>query len=351
MNLDDMFSFEQTPWEAYLETFCETKICAAQLLTLLEEQSEGAVEDAFLDLEKRLIALDISDLPIPASSGEMAVRLRREKQMAEAGDLIAGLEESDPLRVYLEELAAIPVCGDVQLLATQLFEANGEEKEADKLRTAMVNLSLSRVVALAEEYTGRGVLLLDLIQEGNLGLWQGITAFAGGDFEAYRDWWIRQYMAKAVVLQARNSGVGHKMRQAMEDYRSVDEKLLAELGRNPTLEEMAEALHMTVQETAVVADMLQNARMLQRAKQSEPEQLPQEEDQAVEDTAYFQMRQRITELLSILSEQDAKLLTLRYGLENGRPMTPQQAGQALGMTADEVNRAEAAALAKLRKEN
>ena len=155
-------------------------------------------------------------------------------------------------------------------------------------------------------------------------------------------------MARAVVKQYHAAGVGQKLRQAMEDYRTVDEKLLAELGRNPTLEEMAEALHMSVQETAMVADMLQNARMLQRVKQPKPEQLPQEEDQAVEDTAYFQMRQRIAELLSALSEEDAKLLTLRYGLENGRPMTPQQAGQALGMTPEEVNRKEAAALAKLR---
>ncbi len=351
MNTEEIFFFEQTAWENYIESLKDTKVSASRFLTLLEGESEDAVEDALLDLEDRMVALDISDLPIPAVSGEVAVRLRQEKQLTEKGSMLTDLEESDPLRLYLEELAGIPVCGDVQLLSLELAEANRQGKGADKLRTALVNLSLSRVVALAEEYTGRGVLLLDLIQEGSLGLWQSTATFTDGDFEAYRDWWIRQYLAKAVTLQARNSGVGQKMRQALEDYRAVDEKLLAELGRNPTLEEMAEALHMSVQETAVVADMLANARMLQRAKQPEPEQLPQEEDQAVEDTAYFQMRQRIAELLSVLSEEDAKLLTLRYGLENGRPMTPQQAGQALGLTPEEVNQKEAAALAKLRKEN
>ena len=158
-------------------------------------------------------------------------------------------------------------------------------------------------------------------------------------------------MVKAIVMQAHGAGVGQKLRQAVEDYRSVDEKLLAELGRNPTVEELAEGLHMSVQETQAVSQMLENARVLQRAKKPEPEELPQEEDQAVEDTAYFQMRQRITELLSGLSPQDAKLLSLRYGLEGGLPMKPEQVGSQLGLTVQPVNEREAAALAKLRQQN
>ena len=204
----------------------------------------------------------------------------------------------------------------------------------------------------AREFTGRGVLLLDLIQEGSLGLWQGLQCYTEGDVDAYCARWIRQAMAAAVTMQARAAGVGQKLRKAMEDYRDVDQKLLTELGRNPTLEELAEALHMTPQQTLAVAETLENAQLLQRAQAPrETQEEDPEENQAVEDTAYFQMRQRIAELLSVLPEEDAKLLTMRYGLEGGLPMKPQQVALRLGITAEEVTAREAAALAQLRREN
>lgn len=184
-----------------------------------------------------------------------------------------------------------------------------------------------------------------------MGLWQRLECFDQGDLELFVDGQIRQAMAKAVILQAHASGVGQRMRRAMEDYRSVDEKLLTELGRNPTLEEIAEAMHTTMEEAAVVADMLENARNLNRAKgDPKPVQEDPEEDQAVENTAYFQMRQRIGEMLSVLSEQEAQLLTLRFGLEGGLPLDPVQTGAKLGLTAEEVVTLEASALAKLRTE-
>ena len=139
------------------------------------------------------------------------------------------------------------------------------------------------------------------------------------------------------------------MRRAMEDYRQVDERLLAELGRNPTLEEIAEDLHMHVEEAQTVRKMMDNARMLDKAVRPEEEEEAPESEQAVEDTALFQMRQRIGDLLSGLDETDAKLLNLRFGLEGGRPVGPEETGRILGMTAQEVVAREAAALAKLRK--
>lgn len=199
--------------------------------------------------------------------------------------------------------------------------------------------------------TGRGVLLLDLIQEASLGLWQGVLSYAGGDFAAHRDWWIRQYLNKAVTLQARSSGVGQKMRQGMEDYRDVDQRLLAELGRNPTLEEIAEAMHITPEDAAVYASMVTAARSRKKVEQEreEPEVTP-EDDQAVEDTAYFQSRQRVLDMLSSLTEQEAKLITLRFGLEGGMPLSPEDTGRKLGLTAQEVVDMEAAALQKMRNE-
>ena len=184
-----------------------------------------------------------------------------------------------------------------------------------------------------------------------MGAWQGILCYEGGDFEAHLDWWIHQSMAKAVVLQARSCGVGQKMRQALEDYKSVDERLLSDLGRNPTVEEIAEELHITPEETEVIAKMLENVRLMNQVKVSEEpqEEEEQEEQQAVENTAYFQMRQRIADLLADLPELDAKLLTLRFGLEGGMPLDPEQTGRKLGLTPEEVVDREARALAQLRR--
>ena len=338
------FSFEASPWEQVLEELTDP-ISAVRFLTLLEGEDEEAFEDALLLLEQRHITLDISDLPMDPGSGETAVRLRQEQRLVEENTLLQELEETDSLRLYLEEVAATPAAGDPQLLAEEF--ARGNEAAAGRL----TNLKLSRVIELAGEMTGRGVLLLDLIQEGSLGLWQSIINYTDGDFESQCDWWIRQYLHRAVVTQARAAGVGQKLRQGMQDYVDVDNRLLSELGRNPTTEEIAEELHITVQEALVLESTLQAARAKSRIEVSrEPEEDAPEEEQAVEDTAYFQSRQRIMEMLSTLTEQEAKLLSLRFGLEGGLPLTPQQTGEKLGMTPQEVVQLEATALAKLRKQ-
>ena len=338
-------TFEQSPWEAFLMTKgMGDRISAAQLLTLLEGEEEQAVENALEDLETGCMVLDISDLPRPGGIGEAAARLRQEMQLVNGGMDARVLEENDPLQLYLEEIAGIPAVQDTAALIRSC--SRGDEMAMEQL----TNLGLSRVVELAGEHVGYGVLLLDLIQEGSLGLWHAVQTYRYGDYEAHRDRWIRFYMAKAVTLQARNGGVGQKMRTALEDYRAVDERLLAELGRNATLEEIAEELHMSPEETSVVRKMLEDARLLAQVRkpQAEEEEKNEEEDLAVEDTALFQSRQRIAELLSGLDKQDQKLLTLRFGLEGGKPLTPEEAGRVLGLTPQEVVAREGAALAKLR---
>ena len=338
------FTFEESPWDLTLDSLRRgDTLSAARFLTLMEGENDTAVEDALLDLEMGGVMLDISDLPRPAGTGEAAVRLRREEQLAGKDDFIGALDPNDPLRLYLEELAGIPACGDAAILAEEC--AAGKESSRERL----LNLQLHRVVELARAHVGRGVLMLDLIQEGSLGLWQAISNFEGGDFEAFSDWWIRQAMAKVITLQARSNGVGQKMRQALEDYRSVDERLLSDLGRNPTVEEMAEELHISPEEASVIKSMLDSARLMNRAKaEAEPQEETEDDERHVEDTAYFQMRQRITDLLSGLGEADVKLLTLRFGLEGGMPLSPEEAGRKLGLTPEEVIAREAAALAQLR---
>jgi len=213
----------------------------------------------------------------------------------------------------------------------------------------LTNLGLSRVIELAGEHTVYGVLLLDLIQEGSLGLWYAVQNYRSGEYAVYRDRWIRFYMAKAVTMQARSNGVGQKMRRALEDYREVDERLLGDLGRNATVEEIAGELHMSVEEALAVRKTLDDARLLAQAKKpAETEEDKEAEEQAVEDTALFQMRQRILDLLSALDKNDQKLLTLRFGLEGGKPMSPEDTGRHLSLTPEEVVAREAAALAKLR---
>ena len=340
------FEFDRPAWESVLETIEKGgSFSAVQFLTLTEGEEEWSVEDALRYLQERDILLDVSDLPKAHGVGEAAVRLRREEQLAHSGKLLESLEETDPLRLYLEELAQIPACGDMELLSRRLLEG---DKSVTQNITALM---LSDVVKQALEMTGRGVLLMDLIQEGSLGLWQAILNYEGGNLEAQCCRHIHWDLARAVTMQARSSGVGQKLRACMEDYRSVDERLLSELGRNPTLEEIAEAMHVSVEEAAAVSKNLEAARSLAQAKQpAQPQQEEAEDNQAVEDTAYFQMRQRVADLLSELDEQEQKLLSLRFGLEGGKPLTAEQVGQRLGLTPEEAVRMEAAALAKLRQQ-
>lgn len=338
---DFVFEFERAPWElAFDKLHRGDSVSAARFLTLLEGEEETAVEDALMELEQKGVTLRISDLPKNYGAGETEKRLRLEETLAKTGKLLQNLEENDPLALYLREISGVPAAGDPQLLAQRFLDGEDTQQQ-------LVNVSISRAVSAAETMTGYGVLLLDLIQEASMGLWQGILNYTCGDFDAHIDWWIEQYLAKAVTLQARENGVGQKMRKALEDYRAVDKRLLTQLGRNPTLEEIALEMGISPEDAEVYQEMLRTASILEKAKQ--PTQEPQPEDeQAVEDTAYFQSRQRVGELLSTLTEQEAQVLNLRFGLEGGLPATPQETASKLGITADAVVRIETEALKKLR---
>ena len=255
------------------------------------------------------------------------------------------MEETDPLRLYLEEIAAAPACGDEKLLAEQL--SSGDQRAAQRL----TELGLSRVVEIAAEYAGQAVLLLDLIQEGNIGLWEAISGYRGGDYVAQRDEAIRSSVLKAIVLQARSNGISQKMKKALQDYRAADQHLLTKLGRNPGLEEIAQEMHISLEQAQTIEKTMADILLLQKAeKLAAPKEETAEDELPVEDTAYFQMRQRIMELMSVLDETDAKLISLRFGLEGGMPLSPEETGKRLNLTPDEVVAREANALSKLRSE-
>ena len=327
-------------------------LSAAKLLALTDGVSDDVMEELFDHLHGLIAGFDLSDFP-KGMSGEAARRLREEEQLVRKGDLLSGLEANDPLRLYLEELAGIPAAGDLNVLAMELAEINREEGFDEGLFTRILNLCLSRVVEIARDHVGYGVLLLDLIQEGSLGLWTDLENYIGPDsFEQFRDWSIRTAMHKAIIRQARASGLGQRMRQAVEDYRMVDERLLSELGRNPTLDEIAESMHMTVTEVEAVRKFLDNARLVGKAHESkEPEEESPEDTQAVEDTAYYQTRERVDSLMSGISQLEHKVVTLRYGLDGKAPQTAQEVGRKLGLTVTEVVELETSALAKMRQSN
>lgn len=338
-------TFGDAPWETEIRALQPgTQWDAVHFLTVMEPEQEETLEEALAMLEEKDVLLNIDHLSTGTGAGETAVRLRQEAELVRQGKLPEALEENDPLRLYLQEIAQLPAFGDPHVLAERYL--GGDETVVSQL----TNLMLSYVVQQAFALAGRGVLLMDLLQEGGLGLWQGILSYRGGEFEMHAKRCIQIALHKAVVKQARADGVGQKMRTAMEDYRAVDERLLGDLGRNPTTEEIAEELHMTVEETLLVARMLENARRLSRAKaEPEPEEEELAQTQAVEDTAYFQMRQRIADLLSNLDDLDAKILTLRFGLEAGLPQSTADVARALGLTPEEVTVRENTALAQLRQ--
>lgn len=341
MDLD--FTFDAAPWEEMLEQKKRgDSLSGMEFLSLTENEEDEAVEEIFSRLEEKGVALDISDLPANMGSGQLSLRLRQEKQLAESGDLLNGLEENDTLRLYLQEL---PEEKDLPQLQEQFLKGHQEAAEG------LLYGSLNRIVEMAKGYTGRGVLLLDLIQEGSLGLWQGLQRYESGDFETHCRWWICQYFARAVLMAARSGDLMEKVRQGMEDYRDVDQRLLSDLGRSPTLEEIAQQMHVTTEEAEAYQDMISKAQSRQMVDTAleEKEETP-EDEMAVEDTAYFQARERIVEMLDTLQPDEVRLLTLRFGLEGGRPLTPQEAGKELNLTPQELVEKEAKILTKLRQQ-
>ncbi len=340
------FVFEQAPWEAYLRSCKNGSVISGwNLISMLEDEEDDAVEDAFSILTVKKLQLDLSGLPQMSAGSNTAQRLQQEREYVTGGLKTALMEETDPLRLYLEEIAAAPACGDEKLLAEQL--SSGDQRAAQRL----TELGLSRVVEIAAEYAGQAVLLLDLIQEGNIGLWEAISGYRGGDYAAQRDEAIRSSVLKAIVLQARSNGISQKMKKALQDYRAADQHLLTKLGRNPGLEEIAQEMHISLEQAQTIEKTMADILLLQKAeKLAAPKEETAEDELPVEDTAYFQMRQRISEMMSVLDEKEARILTMRFGLEKGLPMSAEEVAKALGITTAAVTACETAALSKLRAE-
>lgn len=343
------FTFDRafSPWEMALSKLNRGDVLSAsRFLALMEQDDTVEPELAALDLERKGVMLDVSGLPKIRASGATDARLALEAKLYQEGKILSDLEGNDTLRIYLKQIIGKEPPADEEALAHRA--ACGDTKAANVLADSY----LYRVYELAGQYMERGVLLMDLLQEGNLGLFRGIMEYSGGSFREHSAWWICQAMARAVTLEAHASGVGTHMAKAMERYRKADRELLTSLGRNPAQEEIALEMGVTPEEAAAVGKMLREVESMERVRQANAPKEPEPEDeQAVEDTAYFQSRQRINEMLSGLNEADADILTMRFGLDGRPPMTAQQVGAKLNLTAEEVTQREAAALSALRRDS
>lgn len=347
MDLEFDIDYVQTPWDRAVEKLRGgDTINARRFLTLMEMSEDQSSEDAALELEQLGVMLDVSDLPKIVGNPETDARLEMEQKLFAQGGWKESLEKRDPLRLFIQEMERCENIEDGSDLAQK--GAAGDEKALQQLTSGY----LRTVYECAGEFMGKGVLLLDLIQEGSLGLWQGILNYEGGSFREHALWWIRQAMARAVTLQAQASGVGQHLASQIESFHKADKNLLTKLGRNPTMAELALEMNITLEEANALAKMLreiQNMAKIKAIEEKGPEAVAEEEDQAVEDTAYFQTRERVDDLLSGLTEQETELLNLRYGLNGKPPLSVAETASKLHMTGEEVVAAEAAALAKMRR--
>lgn len=329
--------FEEPGWRRAIDALpTGTAIPAQRFFAILGAVTEDEASEAAAALEQRQIAIDVSSLP-PCQAGQAAQRLSLEQSLVSSGTLPQGLASSDPLRLHWQSLEQLPrLCeAEAQILVSQ---AAGSAQLVEGL--------LYLVLEEAPQFAGQGVLLLDLMQEGALGLMHWAQTPHAPVLGNAR-WCIRQAMACAVALQYFVSGEAQRLVTAMREYQQADRQLLQRLGRNPVVEELAQELGKSVSQTQLLEKMVEQAAKL---PQAQPQAVAEEAPEAVEDSAYFQLRSRVEALLSALEDTDRQLLTLRFGLSGKAPMSQQEAAQQLGMTAEEAQRRELSAIALLRQQ-
>lgn len=264
-----------------------------------------------------------------------------------------GVSIEDPVRMYLKEI------GKVNLLTAEeeieLAKRMEEGDEDAKKRLAEANLRL--VVSIAKRYVGRGMLFLDLIQEGNLGLIKAVEKFdyrKGYKFSTYATWWIRQAITRAIADQARTIRIPVHMVETINKLIRVSRQLLQELGREPTPEEIAKEMEMSVDRVREILKISQEPVSLETPIGEEEDShlgdfIP-DEDAPAPDTAasHTLLREQLSEVLQTLTPREEKVLRLRFGLEDGRSRTLEEVGREFNVTRERIRQIEAKALRKLR---
>ena len=324
MNLDEEH------FERILETLDKNNV---DVLRITEEEEEPVDEELLLaDNEELDVDVDVENIDLSVPEG-------------------VGIE--DPVRMYLKEIGKVPLLSaEEEIELAKKMEMGDEEA---KKRLAEANLRL--VVSIAKRYVGRGLLFLDLIQEGNLGLIKAVEKFdyrKGYKFSTYATWWIRQAITRAIADQARTIRIPVHMVETINKLIRVSRQLLQELGREPTPEEIAAVLKMPEERVREILKISQEPVSLETP-------IGEEEDSHLGDfiqddnvpvpadaAAFTLLREQLSEVLSTLTEREQKVLRLRFGLDDGRARTLEEVGKEFNVTRERIRQIEAKALRKLR---
>ena len=327
--------------------------------------------DVQLDEEKTEKVIDLLE-----ASGVDVLRISDDKDDADDDALILELEESgevpdedeienidlsvpdgvsidDPVRMYLKEIGKVPLLSADEEVELAKRMENGDIEAKKKLAEANLRL----VVSIAKRYVGRGMLFLDLIQEGNLGLIKAVEKFdykKGYKFSTYATWWIRQAITRAIADQARTIRIPVHMVETINKLIRVSRQLLQELGREPTPEEIAEEMHMSVERVREILKISQEPVSLETP-------IGEEEDSHLGDfiqddnvpvpadaAAFTMLKEQLEDVLSTLTDREQKVLRLRFGLDDGRARTLEEVGKEFNVTRERIRQIEAKALRKLR---
>jgi RNA polymerase primary sigma factor len=288
-----------------------------------------------------------ADIEIPSIEDEEVEEVELDITVPE------GISIDDPVRMYLKEIGKVPllVSNEEVELAKRIIKGDQEAKR--KLTEANLRL----VVSIAKRYVGRGMLFLDLIQEGNLGLIKAVEKFEytkGFKFSTYATWWIRQAITRAIADQARTIRIPVHMVETINKLIRVSRQLLQELGRDPLPEEIADEMGMSVDKVREIMKIAQEPVSLETPIGEEEDShlgdfIPDEDAPAPAESAAFTMlKEQLFEVLDTLTPREEKVLRLRFGLDDGRARTLEEVGKEFSVTRERIRQIEAKALRKLR---
>jgi len=264
-----------------------------------------------------------------------------------------GVNIEDPVRMYLKEIGTVPLLSADEELRLAKRKADGDEDAKERL----IEANLRLVVSIAKRYVGRGMLFLDLIQEGNLGLIKAVEKFdyhKGYKFSTYATWWIRQAITRAIADQARTIRIPVHMVETINKLIRISRQLLQELGREPTAEELAVEMQMPEEKVREIMKIAQEPVSLETPIGEEEDShlgdfIPDDDIPAPAEAAAFTLlKEQLIEVLDTLTEREEKVLRLRFGLDDGRARTLEEVGKEFNVTRERIRQIEAKALRKLR---
>ena len=311
-----------------------------------------------VELDKLYEIIEQNNIEIIDDLGDMARdAITNETDLAKSDDGGSGenktLAMDDPVRVYLKEIGRVPLLSteEEQVLAMRIADDDPDAKK----RLAEANLRL--VVSIAKRYVGRGMAFLDLIQEGNLGLIKAVDKFdytQGFKFSTYATWWIRQAITRAIADQARTIRIPVHMVETINKVKKTSTQLLHKNGHDPSAEEIAEELGMPTDKVREILRLSQEPVSLETPIGEEEDShlgdfIPDDEALSPADAASISLlKEQLSEVLKTLTPRESKVLSLRFGLEDGHPRTLEEVGTEFGVTRERIRQIEAKALRKLR---